>query len=164
MPSPRLRFSVRAIVLDPDNRILLCRHVITEPEPIVVWAAPGGGIEPGETRVEALRRELREETGLTIAEDPPHVWHQQMVGPGFAKDHDGVVNDYYLVRTERFDPRGTMTDDELAAESIQGLHWWSPREITDHRGTDLFSPRALRDRLATLLDEGVPPEPLSLAL
>jgi 8-oxo-dGTP diphosphatase len=38
-----------------------------------MWGTPGGGIEAGESHVAALRRELLEEVGLEIKEDPPHV-------------------------------------------------------------------------------------------
>ncbi|MEV4534547.1 NUDIX domain-containing protein, partial [Asanoa sp. NPDC049518] len=78
--SLNLRTSARAIILDEADRVLLCRFV--SPHPAVpngapaVWAAPGGGIEPGEDRLSALRRELREETGLATIADPPHIWHQ----------------------------------------------------------------------------------------
>jgi ADP-ribose pyrophosphatase YjhB (NUDIX family) len=66
------RHSVRALVLDPDDRILLCRHKIPAPQR-TVWAAPGGG-EAGETSLDALRRELHEEIGLTIeAEQLPEI-------------------------------------------------------------------------------------------
>jgi ADP-ribose pyrophosphatase YjhB (NUDIX family) len=164
MPPPRLRHSVRALILDAGDRILLGRHVISEPEPIVVWAAPGGGVEHGETPLAALRRELLEEIGLTLAEDPPHVWHQRIVGPGYARDHDGVVNDYFLVRTGWFEPRGTMSDEQLAAEDLHGQRWWSLEETAGYRGADLFSPRDLSARLAPLLDEGVPPEPEPMRL
>jgi len=44
MPLLRLRHSVRAIVLDDQDRILLCRFAL---QSRVVWATPGGGIEPG---------------------------------------------------------------------------------------------------------------------
>ncbi|MDG4870443.1 NUDIX domain-containing protein, partial [Guyparkeria sp. 1SP6A2] len=40
----------------------------------VFWANPGGGIEPGESRLEALRRELAEETGIQIDALGPEVW------------------------------------------------------------------------------------------
>ncbi|WP_245687124.1 NUDIX domain-containing protein [Streptacidiphilus griseoplanus] len=49
MATVRLRHSVRAIVLDEEDRILLCRHTAPEPPGTVVWAAPGGGVERGET-------------------------------------------------------------------------------------------------------------------
>lgn len=51
---PRERRSVRAIVLDPDDRVLLCRHDLTALDGPVVWAMPGGGVEPGESDLRAL--------------------------------------------------------------------------------------------------------------
>ncbi|WP_157537481.1 NUDIX hydrolase [Kitasatospora azatica] len=161
----QLRRSVRAVVLDQDDRILLCRFVIPKPTgPIVVWAAPGGGIEEGETLLAALRRELSEEVGLTVDADPPHVWHQQVIDPGHAAGYDGVVNDYFLVRTTTFHPRGALSDDQLAAENITGFRWWPLPEIAAHPGPDLFSPRDLATPLAALIADGAPPVPLPLGL
>ncbi|MER5323288.1 NUDIX domain-containing protein [Streptosporangium roseum] len=164
MSSVNLRHAVRAIVLDGDDRILLCRFAIPEPAGTIVWAAPGGGVERGETPLAALRRELHEEVGLAVDTDLPHVWHQQVVAPGHAAGYDGVVNDYFLVRTASFDPCGAMSDDELAAENIDGFRWWRLRDIADYRGSELFSPRDLATPLAALIASGVPARPVPLGL
>ncbi|MEQ4208975.1 NUDIX domain-containing protein [Actinopolymorpha sp. B17G11] len=160
---PRLRHAVRALIVDDEQRILLCRFDLSR-QGIVVWASPGGGIEPGETLLGALRRELDEEVGLALDGAPPHVWHQVVEGPGHARHYDGVVNDYFLLRTSHFDPRGSFTPDQLAAENIAGLRWWSLAELDAYRGADLFSPRALPVVLRELLDNGVPAQPRLLAL
>src|SRR2546423_2324645 len=160
----KLRHAARAIILDDDDRILLCGfafpHPIVPAKNKVVWAAPGGGVEPGETLLAALRRELHEEVGLAVDADPPHVWHQEVVAPGHAPGYDGVVNDYFLIRTTSFRPRGALSDDELAAENISGLHWWQPRDIAEYRGADLFSPRDLTTPLTMLISDGVPDTPV----
>jgi ADP-ribose pyrophosphatase YjhB (NUDIX family) len=167
--SLNFRHSARAIILDEDDRVLLCRFAL--PHPVVpagalaVWAAPGGGIEPGEDGRSALRRELLEETGLVTVADPPHVWHQVVVAADIAPGRDGIVNDYFLVRTTHFEPRGEFSDERLATdENLTAFRWWQLSEITGHTGTDLFSPRDLATPLADLLTSGAPAEPVTLGL
>ncbi len=129
-----------------------------------MWAAPGGGVEPGELPLEALRRELHEETGLVLDADPPHVWHQEVATAGRADGYDGLVNDYFLVRTSHFDPRGAFSDEELAAEHISGMRWWRYADIAEYHGTDLFSPRDLATPLAPLIAGDIPRAPVALGL
>ena len=55
---PRIRVSA---ILRWQGRVLLCRQEKPGKE---YWLLPGGGVEGGETLMEALVRELREEVGL----------------------------------------------------------------------------------------------------
>ncbi|GCF12136.1 hypothetical protein Harman_00710 [Haloarcula mannanilytica] len=57
-----LNWAVGALVTDAAGRMLFVYED-------GVWKLPGGGVEAGETRQEAVRREVREETGVDIAVD-----------------------------------------------------------------------------------------------
>jgi 8-oxo-dGTP diphosphatase len=165
VPRPNLRPSARAIIIDETDRILLCRlEYRRSADSLVVWVSPGGGLEPGESLVEALRRELREEVGFHLETEPPHVWHQEVVAQDRVPGYDGIINDFFLIRTSAFVPRGTLTDEQLAAEHMTGARWWALAEIASYTGPHLFGPRDLGTRLATLLSAGPPAEPIQLGL
>ncbi|MET7330215.1 NUDIX domain-containing protein [Nonomuraea sp. NPDC005650] len=57
------RPAARVVCLDRDGRVLLM-HWYDPVSRLHVWEPPGGGIDAGETALEAARRELGEETGL----------------------------------------------------------------------------------------------------
>lgn len=153
----RLRHSVRGLVVDRDDRLLL---YATPLGAATLWVPPGGGIEPGETLLDTLRRELAEETGLVVAGTPPHVWHRETHSVDYVPGWDGVINDYFLIRTDAFTPLGTRTPEELAAEHVGEFRWWSEPEIA--ASADIFSPRGLLTFLPALLAGDLPAEPVVL--
>jgi len=62
-----------------DGKVLLIHDYTgrTEEDPRPEWELPGGGLEFGEKFTEALKREIKEETGLTVKwmdEKPTYVW------------------------------------------------------------------------------------------
>lgn len=158
----RLRQGVRAVILDESGRMLLVRfefppHVTDRP----VWAAPGGGIEDGEDDRAALTRELAEEVGLSDAGIGPLIWTRTHVVP-LSSGHDGQHERFYLVRTPAFDPRPALTPEELRAEFVTGLRWWTLDEL---RTADaVFAPRRLPDLLGSLLVGGPPILPIDVGV
>jgi 8-oxo-dGTP diphosphatase len=66
MPTKPFGFSVAALLTDASDRWLLIRRSLDSVRWPGAWDLPGGKMEAGETVETALRREVREETGLEI--------------------------------------------------------------------------------------------------
>ena len=65
MPQPRL--AVRAIIVEQDRLLLVNAYPGPDSD---LWCAPGGGVECHASLHDNLKREIHEETGLTISVGP----------------------------------------------------------------------------------------------
>jgi 8-oxo-dGTP pyrophosphatase MutT (NUDIX family) len=164
----RIRSAARAVILDPEHRVLLVRWDFpTRPElhlpAMSVWGTPGGGIEPEEEIASALRRELAEELGLgdEIAVGP-QIWERVHVFPFLDGRWDGQHDRFFLIESPAFEPAPQLSVDQLIAENLTQIRWWTQDELAAFVPTDtvLFAPRRLPQLIANLLADGVPDLPV----
>jgi 8-oxo-dGTP pyrophosphatase MutT (NUDIX family) len=86
-----MTLGARGLVLDAEHRVFLIRHTY-----VGGWQLPGGGVQPGETLLDALKRELREEGNIELT-GPPKL-HGVFFHPRYsARDHVAL----YVVREFR---------------------------------------------------------------
>ncbi|MEJ7800271.1 MAG: NUDIX domain-containing protein [Ilumatobacter sp.] len=149
-----IRRATRALILDRAGHVLLVRFEFPTAS---IWALPGGGLDDGETVEGALRRELREELGLTDFEIGPHIWNREHIIP-MSTGHDGQRDAIHLVHLDRFEPEPEIGWERMRAEGVHEIRWWS---LDDLATSDLlFAPRALHRLLTQLVADGAPSEPV----
>lgn len=84
-----MTFGVRGLVHDAErNSVFLIRHTY-----VPGWQLPGGGVEPGETALTALARELAEEGNIALT-GPPALLSLHFNRRASRRDHVA----FYLVR------------------------------------------------------------------
>jgi ADP-ribose pyrophosphatase YjhB (NUDIX family) len=92
--APRLRptkeVSVMAWIEDPANGVLLVRQAAG----LKLWTLPGGKVKRGESLVKALKREVREETGL-------HIRVGSLLGVLDRRDKDAIALLFAAIPNER---------------------------------------------------------------
>lgn len=123
------------------------------------WITPGGSVKLGESDAEALSRELGEETGQRGFCVGPLLWTREMT---YTWDGRTVSQSerYYLVETEEFE--AAMEEDPTSGEvrAFREFGWWSAEAIEASEGR--FGPREIVSLLRSLVENGVPPRPISL--
>lgn len=122
------RSTVRVLVLDDRERVLL----LGDSDPGTGarwWITPGGGIEPGESELDAVVRELAEETGLQVAgADVLGPLARRWVWHGYSDQVVEQHDTFYAIRVPTFtvDLSG-ITDEEQV--TLHGVHWWTGAEL-----------------------------------
>jgi ADP-ribose pyrophosphatase YjhB (NUDIX family) len=112
---------VGAVITDEHGRLLLIKR--GHAPGAGLWSLPGGRIEPGETDAEALVREMREETGLTVQAGPLIGTVRRPAAGGDVLD----IRDYAATVTG-----GTLRAGDDAAEA----RWVGPGEMEELPTTD----------------------------
>lgn len=149
------RTSCRAILLTPDHEILLIK-VENQNGGWHGWITPGGGMEPGETPEQALRRELSEELSLDHFIFGPNVWLRSHKFPWAGKLYD-QDEQYYLIQTEKFDPIPSVTPTGFDVDAFKGFRWWKLEELK--QSSEEFAPRSMASLLDDLIFKNVPTVP-----
>ena len=122
MGIPRVRVSA---LLRWHGRILLCRQEKPGKE---YWLLPGGGVEGGETLMEALARELQEELGLPdelLFEGPIAV--AESIAPNWTAENKHVVHVIFAADLSH----RTLEDVETKDAAVRGARLFSLEELEE---------------------------------
>lgn len=160
----RIRPTVRLLVLDPQQRILLFKFEDAVPlhpalpDLTLYWVTPGGGVDRGETHEQAAIRELWEETGIQVDQVGPWVWNRDRVLR--FPDRSVLFRErYYLV---------PVTTSEVLLTNLlpyernvyRDHRWWTLDEM--ERTDEVLLPIGLAGYLRPLLAGNIPAEPITL--
>jgi 8-oxo-dGTP pyrophosphatase MutT (NUDIX family) len=122
------RLTSRILLFDEGGSILLFLTTAPDTSGFARWVTPGGGVDPGETHVDAAIRELLEETGLAIADPGAPVWRRDFVVEWDNADHDTGHAEFYVVRTTRFTPSSAGWTDDEKVDTLD-WRWWSLEDL-----------------------------------
>jgi 8-oxo-dGTP diphosphatase len=144
MPDPRAYpqrpiLAVSAAIIR-DGRVLVVRRARNPA--LGIYTLPGGGVETGETLMQAVTREVREETSLTV-EPVALAGHREAI----ACDAQGRVQRHFVILC--FAARW-LSGEPLLNEELDDARWLDPAELPSLRTTEGLAEivAAAIDRLA----------------
>lgn len=126
------------MITDADGRVLVQERL---PKPSNAWSGltfPGGHVEPGETVVASVVREIREETGLTVSD---------LQNCGYIQWYDPVKQSQYFVflfKTSRY-------SGELKGSAEGNVKWMTLDEMLAGK----LAPN-MKEYLAVFRNEDIP--------
>ena len=157
----KVRKIARIVVLDPAGAVLLVRYRDStpvnsgQPELLVYWVPPGGGVDEGESFEHAALRELEEETGIELSEVGPHIWSRErhLVHRGELK----MCLERYFVAWAK--PPRLLRN--RTAEKIEEIRWWTSTELRE--STEVFLPEGFVELVVTVMAGDIPSGPIDSA-
>ncbi|WP_127783242.1 NUDIX domain-containing protein [Rhodococcus sp. X156] len=140
--APPQRPAARVLLLDPDGRVLMLRGASTTAPDTHYWITTGGGLEPGESLVEAGVREVAEETGhrLDVAALRGPLWWRRTVLELEGRTVEAAET-YFAACVPPFLPH-TDGYTELEQRVFAQPRWCTPEELVEleGRGEQVYPP------------------------
>jgi 8-oxo-dGTP diphosphatase len=123
---PNRPFLAVSAAIVRDGRVLVARRA--RGPALGIWTMPGGVVEAGETLIEALVREIAEETGMVV-EPVALAGHREVV----VRDDDKRVSRHFVIMC--FATRWISGEPQLNDE-LSEARWLKPEELTGLKTTD----------------------------
>lgn len=151
-----VRPTARVVLLDRHDRVLLMKgRLPSAPDGPGAWFTIGGGVEPGETDVQAAMREIREETGILDFELGPVLWRREgvmrMPAPMLLRES------YFLARCDGAEPDRAGWN-AIERELIDDIRWWRRDELL--LTPDRVFPPGFADLLEEVIAGRLPARPV----
>ena len=132
--------TVLGVIMRPDKRFLITKRVMTKAWAPGWWEVSGGAAQAGEESEEAVRREIKEETGLDVSTaEGGYVFSYKRENPGEGDNYFVDIYRYTMdidekditLQTEETDGCRFATAEEIAELAEQGifLHYDSIRQV-----------------------------------
>jgi 8-oxo-dGTP pyrophosphatase MutT (NUDIX family) len=157
----RRRPTARVLLFDQRDRLLLLRgRLAGAPDAERFWFTVGGGVEPGETVMQAAAREIREETGLADAVLGPVVWVREAVIPAMDTREPLLFEESYVVARSAGGAPSREGWNPLERRLVDDIRWWTLTEIASSPET--IHPERLADLLPEILAGDFPTPPRTI--
>lgn len=110
------KFEIVACFLERNGKFVLLHRQDHKSEGDT-WGLPAGKVDQGEDKLDAMEREIREETGFIVGDDKPKLFKTLYVK---YPDYDFVYNMYYLNIKDDFDVK-------IEINEHKDFTWVTPR-------------------------------------
>jgi 8-oxo-dGTP pyrophosphatase MutT (NUDIX family) len=139
-----------AFLVDARGHVLLQHRDEHAPRAADQWGMVGGHVEDDEGYDEAMRREIREETGIEVAAEDLVLWHA-----GAFEYSDGHRSDYHV-----YAGRVDLTDDDIVLGEGRAIVFVEPAKTSSLDRAEscaYYLPRFLDSEVYRRLSEGTQP-------
>ena len=130
LPKGKYMLYVIAIIRNQEGKILVTRRSLDKHWAAGSWEIPGGGASQGETSFDAVKREVVEETGISITEECSRVIYS------YRNDDDG--GDNYFTDIYVCDAVFDINDVTIQEREVIDVRLVTLDEISELHNTDGF--------------------------